>query len=282
MTETQLHRFLVIGGQVEWPYYAEVPFAAWPKPGLYYNSFGDCHVPCDRLWSVLKVDNRETNVTIVVQDAVLLVDTNASRRTRDLAYKFPTDSHEPIQGGQARPAASSPIPAKYCQPRYPLIFAQDPAGPRATAIVAELFLRRVAGSAVWDGLYDDLMDRDKLLARYGIGAELAKSIYLADDVRYWFGLAAGKLEDPRLHFWWKYPDQIEYALLQPAAGLASPPADVKGTAAWYWGAGYQSGYESFRLLYLSTRGGDDLEAYRTGYYAGQAQAQIDRGLANAG
>jgi hypothetical protein len=159
--------FVVVADTRPWPYYAEVPYTAWPDEKMYYNSNGDCQQPYDRTWSYLDVMNWETHENIIVCDAKgLSVDqTEQARLTlrKELNIWGNDDSLLSLAHVyQLLLYLLDAIPSEYCVPGNVIVSSFRCDKPHLAAVVARLFTRRLQSDVIWDGQTESALTPEQL------------------------------------------------------------------------------------------------------------------------
>jgi hypothetical protein len=150
MNELPYFYFVVISEPQKWPYYAEIPYSAWPDETMYYNSNGNCTHVCDREWSYLDVMNWDTHENLIVCNAKMF-DDEFAHRTRELAEQNLDDSDELLATGHIARLVLywlENIPGEYRKEGNVVIGSFRCNAPELSASVADLFMRRLKSDKV--------------------------------------------------------------------------------------------------------------------------------------
>jgi hypothetical protein len=218
MNELPYFYFVVMAAPQLWPYYVEIPYAAWPDEAMYYNSNGTCQQPYDRAWSYLDVMNWETHENIIVCDAKgfsadqveqtrLMLEEELDIWTSDdllsLTHVYRLLLH-----------LLDAIPREYCEPSNVVVSSFRCAKPQLVAAVARLFMRRLQSNAVWDRQTGNLLTLKQLVDLYLEGFPLEASDSLADEAQQVFseGEAWHRAHPDVQIGWWKTLAQVREAI----------------------------------------------------------------------
>jgi hypothetical protein len=211
--------FVVVADTQPWPYYAEVPYTAWPDEEMYYNSNGDCQQPYDRTWSYLDVMNWETHENIIVCDAKGF-SANQTEQTRlmlseELDVWGNDDSLLSLAHVyQLLLYLLDVIPREYCVPGNVIVSSFRCGKPHIAAVVARLFTRRLQSDVIWDGQIESTLTVTQLADRYLCALPVGESDALADEVRRVFseGERWHRAHPERDIGWWKTLAQVRQVL----------------------------------------------------------------------
>jgi hypothetical protein len=234
--------FVVIAEPQDWPYYPEIPYAAWPDETLEYDSYGDCLAPYDRNWSCLSVNSWSNDEVIVVLKAVAFDPVMAQQAEFRLVVRHDDDWAVWTQAGYVPLGSFGPVPSEYWRPGNVFIASlrRDRAEPPAfaarlvkvlqglfgrrrlraepVALAARLFMRRLGTDLVWDGQSRQVLTQPQLEDRYLRGPRLETSDALTDEVQETF--AEGEVWHreqpgyPRVWFWWKSPAHVRATIAE--------------------------------------------------------------------
>jgi hypothetical protein len=212
MNELPYFYFIVLAEPQAWPYYAEIPYAAWPDESMSYNSNGTCRQPYDREWLYLDVMNWETHENIVVCDASSF-DSERADATRALIENNLNDGDDLLANSHVARLLLhllNAIPAEYRTRGNVIISSFRCNKPAITAAIADLFMRRLQAQTAWDAQTGQTIDASKLHALYLKGFPIEASQKIADEVRHWFAEAESKHQaqiDTSID-WWKTLAQV--------------------------------------------------------------------------
>jgi len=207
MNEQLYFYFIVLSEPEAWPYFAEVPYTAWPEAALSYNSNGNCEHVFDRHWSYLDVMNWDTHENLIVCNAKMFADP-FTQKTRELI-------EQNISTGDDLLATShvarlflywlENIPVEYRNEGNVVIGSFRCKNPSLTASVADLFMKRLKSDQVWDAQSTQIIDSAQLQLRYLKDFPVEASHKLADEVQQLFGKAEVKYQNSaeKRADWWK-------------------------------------------------------------------------------
>jgi hypothetical protein len=223
MNELPYFYFIVPADPQPWPYFAEIPYAAWPDEAMDYNSDGNCEHVVDRNWSYLDVMNWETHENLLVCNAKILYGESGA--------KMRLLSEQNLGWGDDLLSLSHParlvlylldnLPAEYRKEGNAVISSFRCATPVLTAAVACLFMRRFQSKVVWDAQSAQAISDSELSARYLNDFPMGASIQLADEAARLFGEAEAKYQGRagKSGDWWKTLAQIRAFIERPMPGM---------------------------------------------------------------
>lgn len=200
MNDTPFFALVVIAKPQPWPYYAEIPYTAWPSSSLDYDSFGNCRPTYSRTWSYLTVVNRATNELLLVLSAERW---NTPLPNQDLVW---------TQRDRLPLASLGAIPLLYAVGGNVVIAAPPDTVRARVARVAALFLERLGADRVFDCSLQREISGEQWIATYAGKEERTRSKRSCDDVHAAFrqGEAWHRAHKsyPVTGFWWKTPADI--------------------------------------------------------------------------
>lgn len=212
MNELIYFCFIVLSGPQKWPYYAEIPYAAWPDETMYYNSNGNCRYVCDREWSYLDVMNWNTYENLIVCDAKMF-DDQFVQKTRGFAEQNVSDGDDLLANSHVARLFLywlENIPREYRKEGNVVIGSFRCNTPALSASVADLFVRRLKSDKVWDAQSGRIMSSAELRLRYLDDFPIESSIKIADVVQQLFNKAEVKYQGlaEKSTDWWKTIAQL--------------------------------------------------------------------------
>lgn len=207
MNELPYFYFIVLSKPQEWPYYAEIPYTAWPDERMYYNSNGDCRHVFDRDWSYLDVMNWNTHENLIVCNAKMFADPLA-QKTRELIEHNLADGDDLLANSHVARLFQywlENIPAEYRNEGNVVVGSFRCRMPSLSASVADLFMRRLNSTQVWDAQSSQMIDPAQLHPRYLKDFPIEPSHRLADEVYQLFNQAEVKYQSlaEKRYEWWK-------------------------------------------------------------------------------
>lgn len=207
MNEQPYFYFVVLSKPQVWPYYAEVPYTAWPDETMYYNSNGNCRHVFDRDWSYLDVMNWDTHEDLIVCNAKMF-DDHSMHKTRELIEQNISDGDDLLANSHVARLLLhwlENIPAAYREEGNAVIGSFRCNTPSLSASVADLFMRRLKSNMVWDAQAPQIIHSAELHLQYLKGFPVESSRRIADEVQQLFDIAEIKhqrLAEKR-NDWWK-------------------------------------------------------------------------------
>jgi len=195
MNELPYFYFIVLSEPQIWPYYAEIPYAAWPDETMDYNSNGNCEYVCDRRWSYLDVMNWGTHEDLLVCNAKMFDENEWAERTRLLAEQNLNDGNDLLAGSHIARLLiylRENIPTVYRKEGNAIISSFRCDSPVISASVAGLFARRLQSNMVWDAQSGQIINASELRVRYLSGFPIEASMKITDEVQSLFGKAEVK------------------------------------------------------------------------------------------
>jgi hypothetical protein len=207
MNELPYFYFVIIGEPQKWPYYAEIPYSAWPDETINYNSNGNCMYVYDREWSYLDVMNWETHENLIVCNAKMF-DGEFVQRTRELVKQNLNDGDDLLANSHVAKLLLfllEDIPDKYRKAGNVIVGSFRCSTTEITALVADLFMRRLQSNFVWDAQSAQLFNSSELRTRHLNSSPLEISIKLANEVQKLFSRAEVKYQGQaeKSTDWWK-------------------------------------------------------------------------------
>jgi hypothetical protein len=207
MNELPYFYFIVLSEPQKWPYYVEIPYAAWPDEGMYYNSNGDCEHVFDRDWSYLDVMNWDTHENLIVCKADMF-DDQAAQKTRKLAEQSSLDGDDLLANSHVARLFLhwlDNIPVEYRKGGNAVIGSFRCITPSLSASVADLFARRLQSDTIWDAQSAQILSAKELRLRYLMNFPIESSVKIATEVQQWFSKAEVKYQGlaEKRNDWWK-------------------------------------------------------------------------------
>jgi hypothetical protein len=207
MNEQPYFYFIVLSEPQEWPYYAEIPYVAWPDEAMSYNSNGNCEHVFDRDWSYLDVMNWDTHENLIVCNAKMFAGPFI-QKTRELIEQDISDGDDLLANNHVARLFLywlENIPAEYRNEGNVVVGSFRCSMPNLSASVAGLFLNRLKSDQVWDAQSTQIIDSRQLHLRYLKDFPIEASHKLADDVRHLFDKAEVKYHSTseKRDAWWK-------------------------------------------------------------------------------
>ncbi len=207
MNKLPYFHFIVLSKPQKWPYYAEIPYAAWPDEAMYYNSNGDCEHVFDRSWSYLDVMNWATHENLIVCNAKMF-DSRSAQKTRQLAEQASADGDDLLANSHVAWLflhLLENIPGEYRKEGHVVVSSFRCNTPSLSASVADLFMRRLESDQAWDAQSAQILSSAELRSRYLNDFPIATSIKVADEVQHLFSQAEVKYQRlaEKGNGWWK-------------------------------------------------------------------------------
>ncbi len=212
MNELPYFYFIVLSHPQPWPYYAEIPYAAWPDEAMYYNSNGNCEHVFDRGWSYLDVMHWDTHENLIICNAKMF-DNQSVQKTRQFAEKnlgYGEDMLANIHVARLFLYLLENIPGEYRQEGNVVVSSFRCSVPSLSASVADLFMRRLKSDQVWDAQSTQMMSPAQLRLRYLNDFPMEASKRTADEVQRLFSKAEIKYQGlpEKGNEWWKTIAQV--------------------------------------------------------------------------
>ncbi|MBI5944306.1 MAG: hypothetical protein HY864_08050 [Chloroflexi bacterium] len=212
MNELPYFYFVVLSKPKSWPYFAEIPYAAWPDEALSYNSNGNCEHVFDRNWSYLDVMNWETHENLIVCNANMFTDP-LIQKTRQLIEKNLSGGDDLLATGHIARLLLywlENIPAEYRMEGNAIIGSFRCNRPRLSAAAVHLFMKRLRSDQVWDAQSSQVLDSTQLQLGYLTDFPVEPSQKLANEVQQLFSQAEVKYESTtdKEPVWWKTISQV--------------------------------------------------------------------------
>jgi hypothetical protein len=211
--------FVIVADMQPWPYYAEVPYAAWPDKEMHYNSNGDCQQPYDRTWSYLDVMNWKTHENMIVNNAKGFSVDRAEQTRLALRKELNTWGNDDSLLSlkhiyQLLLYLLDAIPREYCMPSNVVVSSFRCDRPALASVVTRLFTRRLQFDVIWDGQTESTLTPEQLTDRYLRAFPIGKSDTLADEVQHVFseGEMWHRAHPERDIGWWKTLAQVREVL----------------------------------------------------------------------
>jgi hypothetical protein len=207
MNEQPYFYFIVLSEPQAWPYYLEIPYAAWPDESMSYNSNGNCEHLFDRNWSYLDVMNWDTHENLIVCNAKMFADL-FKHKTRELIEQNISDGDDLLANSHVARLFLywlENIPAEYRTEGNVVVGSFRCKNPSLTASVTDLFIRRLRSDGVWDAQSTQTIDVAQVHLRYLKDFPIEASHKLADEVQQLFDKAEVKYQSTaeKRDDWWK-------------------------------------------------------------------------------
>jgi hypothetical protein len=207
MSPESFSAFVVCAEPQPWPYYAEIPYAAWPSDTLVYDSYGNCHPCYSRTWSYLTVMHDTADELLLILDAAAW---------QDAALQQPLWT----QRGRLSLLSICTVPRPYCITGNVVIAAPHTTTKLALARTVHLFVERLSAHMIVDLATQQVLPSNMVIATAHDAEDARVSMQSADAVRRSFqrGEAWHKADasDPDAGFWWKTPMDVRVHLRREA------------------------------------------------------------------
>jgi hypothetical protein len=212
MNEQPYFYFVVLSEPKSWPYFAEIPYAAWPDEFLSYNSNGNCEHVFDRDWSYLDVMNWETHENLIVCNANLFADPSA-QRTRQLIEQNLYDGDDLLANSHVARLFLDwleNLPAEFRIEGNVVIGSFRCPTAQLSAAVTDLFMKRLESDQVWDAQSSQILDSTQLHDQHLKDFPIESSQQFADKVQQLFHQAEVKYQSAteKRAVWWKTISEV--------------------------------------------------------------------------